>query len=135
MNDDEYDETTATITERPWISLAGTYDIEAWIDQQNRNLQRLLHGSKNTSPGICFVLDAGGEIFLHTTSEGNVVLDVLPDAEWIAPLITAATGVTVSQSQIWAIPGECLTALILGLNSLIRAIKLVPNHDFGFRKY
>jgi len=78
---------------RPWIVLKTTYDVEAWIDHQNRNIQYLIKGNKNSGWGICFELTEGGEIYLHTTSEGDVLLDVTPEAEWVAPLITAATQV------------------------------------------
>ncbi|MEN3295383.1 MAG: hypothetical protein V7642_4636 [Burkholderiales bacterium] len=121
--------------ERPWIVLKTTYDVEAWIDSYNRELQRSMEKSNTAGYGICFRLTEGGEIFMHTNTEGDVLLDVTPDAEWVAPLITAATRVEAPRSQIWALPGHTLTQLILGLSSLIESSRLVFSHDFKIRKY
>jgi hypothetical protein len=120
---------------RPWIVLTTTYDVEAWIDNYNRDLQRAIQKANPTGYGICFCLEQGGEIFMHTTSEGDVLLDVTPEAEWVAPLITAATQVEAPRSQIWALPGHTLTQLVLGLSSLIASTRLVLGHDFKIRKY
>lgn len=121
--------------ERPWIALHTTYDVEAWIDSYNRDLQRA--AGKNPAPGcgICFILGHGGEVYLHTDSEGNILLDVTPEAEWVAPLITAATGASAPATQIWALPGHALTQLVLGLSPLIAATRLVMRHQYRLRKY
>src|SRR5579872_911575 len=74
-----------THPERPWIALNTTYDIEAWIDSYNRDLQYAMKKTNATGYGICFFLELGGEIFLHTTQEGDVMLDVTPEAAWVAP--------------------------------------------------
>lgn len=121
---------------RPWIVLNTSYDVEAWIDNYNWDLRRWLEGQKNTNGyGICFYLAAGGEIYMHTTPDGDILLDVTPEAEWVAPVITAATGVAAPLSQIWALPGDVLTQLVLGLSSLIGATQIVLQHDFRIRKY
>jgi hypothetical protein len=126
--------------ERPWIVLAGTYDIEAWIDQFNRDLQRL---SPNADPystpntrgyGICFRLIHGGEIFMHTTPEGEVLLDVTEDASWITPVISAATNIAEPPSSIWQLPSHAMTQLIYGLNTLIAATRIVLEHDYKFKR-
>jgi hypothetical protein len=122
-------------TERPWIVLKTTYDVEAWIDQQNRSLQQLFKNSRASGWGICFGMTEGGEIFLHTTAEGNVLLDVTPDAQWLAPLITAATQIDMPATQIWVLPSDRLTQLVFGLSSLIATTRLVPDHDFRLKKY
>lgn len=121
--------------ERPWIALHTTYDVEAWIDSYNRDLQRA--AGKNPGPGcgICFILAHGGEVYLHTDSEGEILLDVTPDADWVAPLITAATGVPAPGRQIWSLPGHALTQLVLGLSPLIAVTRLVLRHEFRLRKY
>ncbi len=123
--------------ERPWIVLKTTYDVEAWIDQYNRALRRHMENAKRNASGygICFGLAEGGEIFLHTTPDGDVLLDVTPEAEWVAPLITAATRIEAPPSQIWALPGHTLTQLVLGLSTLIATTRLVSNHDFKLKKY
>ncbi|MBF8178617.1 MAG: hypothetical protein K2Y13_02310 [Burkholderiaceae bacterium] len=120
---------------RPWIVLKTTYDVEAWIDHQNRNIQYLIKGNKNNGWGICFELTEGGEIYMHTTSEGDVLLDVTPEAEWVAPLITAVTQVDAPRSQIWALPGDKLTQLVLGLSPLLAMTRLVTDHSFNLKKY
>jgi hypothetical protein len=121
--------------ERPWIVLKTTYDVEAWIDNYNRELQRQVKKTNVAGYGICFLLAEGGEIFMHTTPDGDVLLDVTPEAGWVAPLITATTLVENPQSQIWTLPGHTLTQLILGLSSLIASTKIVLGHDFKIKKF
>ncbi len=131
--------------ERPWIHLKTSYDVEAWIDTYNRNLQRTMEtvmsrlklNSLNRLPGygICFSLDHGGDVYLHTTGDGDILLDVTPEAEWVAPLIAAATRTPQPPAQIWSLPGHTLTQLILGLSSLIKSSRLVIQHDFRKKKY
>jgi len=120
---------------RPWIVLQTTYDVEAWIDHQNRNIQYLIKNNKSSGWGICFGLTEGGEIYLHTTSEGDVLLDVTPEAEWVAPLITAVTQVEAPRAQIWALPGDKLTQLVLGLSPLLATTRLVTDHNFNLKRY
>jgi hypothetical protein len=128
-------EDTNQTPERPWILLATTYDVEAWIDNYNRELQRAIQKTNATGYGICFCLAAGGEIYMHTTPDGDVLLDVTPEAEWAAPVIAAATHVAPPASRIWSIPGHALTQLVLGLSSLIGATRIVLEHDFKVKKY
>lgn len=127
------------LPERPWIVLNTTYDVEAWIDSYNRDLRRALEqadtGTNASGYGICFRLAHGGEIYLHTDAQGDVLLDVTSEAEWVAPLITAATKVEPPPSRIWALPGHTLTQLVLGLSSLITSTRIVLNHDFKLKKY
>ena len=84
-----------------------------------------------TGQGICFELVHGGQIYLHTTSEGVLLLDVTPEAEWIAPIITASTHTAAPRGQIWIVPEDTLIQLILGLNSLIASSSILLQHDFG----
>jgi hypothetical protein len=121
--------------DRPWIVLKTTYDVEAWIDHQNRNIQQLIKSSKASGWGICFCLSEGGEIFLHTTSEGDILLDVTPEAEWVTPLIAAAAQVDAPGTQIWALPSDRLTQLVLGLSSLIATTRMVLGHSFNRKRY
>jgi hypothetical protein len=122
--------------ERPWIVLTTTYDVEAWIDNYNRDLQRLIE-NRNTASGygICFRLTEGGEVYLHTTPEGEILLDVTQEAQWMTPVIVAATGAAIPVSQIWTLPGDTLTQLILGMSTLIGFTRLVTAHDFKIKKY
>ncbi|OWW21439.1 hypothetical protein [Noviherbaspirillum denitrificans] len=119
---------------RPWIHLKTTYDVEAWIDNYNRDLQRTIDKKNPAGYGICFTLEAGGDIYLHTTPEGEVLLDITSEAEWVAPLITAATHVPPPGSQVWSLPPETLTQLVMGLSPLIGSTQLVREHDFRIRK-
>lgn len=121
------------IVERPWIHLDNTHDVEAWIDNYNWDLQRHLKQA-DAGVGICFVLNHGGEIFMQTTSEGQILLDVTPDAEWVTPAITAATGVEAPGTQFWVLPGDVLTQLVLGLSGLIASSRTVIGHQFTARK-
>lgn len=119
--------------ERPWIVLQTTYDVEAWIDGYNRELQRFTEKKNVSGYGICFVLAEGGEIYLHTGAEGDVLLDVTPEAEWVAPVIAAATHTEPPATRLWALPGSALTQLILGLSTLIASTRTVVGHDFNFK--
>ena len=122
------------IAERPWIHLTTTHDVEAWIDHYNWDLQRHVRQANAAGAGICFRLEHGGEIFLHTTSDGEIVLDVTPEAEWATPVITAATGVAAPGTQIWALPGDVLTQLVFGLSGLIASSRPVIDHQFNPRR-
>ncbi len=133
MDDFQFDE-EEVLRERPWIKWETTYEIEAWIDTYNRDMRRIVTDPRAVGYGICFILDAGGELYLHTTPEGIVLLDVPPDAEWIAPLLTAVTQEEAPKSQVWAVPSEKLTQLILGLSSLIKSTRMVLNHEFRIKK-
>lgn len=115
--------------ERPWISLTTTHDVEAWIDQYNRDLQRNITKKNASGYGVCFTLVQGGQVFMHTT-DSAILLDVTPEAEWVAPVITAATGIDAPHSQIWVLPDDKLTQLVLGLSSLIASTSLVYSHGY-----
>jgi hypothetical protein len=131
----DFDNDDELLRERPWIHWETTYEIEAWIDGYNRDLRRLVKDPKASGYGICFMLEAGGEVYMHTTPEGIVLLDVLPDAQWIAPILTAVTQMEEANSQIWTIPGDKLTQLILGLSSLVKSTRMVLRHDYKSKRY
>jgi hypothetical protein len=120
---------------RPWIHLNTTYDVEAWMDSYNRDLQQAVNGRNLTGYGICFHLEEGGDIFLHTTPDGDVVLDVTTEAEWVTPVIAAATRTEAASSRIWALPGHTLTQLVFGLSSLISTSRIVLHHPFRVKKW
>jgi hypothetical protein len=122
------------LSERPWIALSTTYDVEAWIDSYNRDLRRAVTNTNVPGYGICFRLGHGGDIYLHTDAEGSILLDVTEEAEWVAPLIAAATGVEAPAGRIWLLPGDRLTQLVMGLSSLIAASRIVLRHDYRVRK-
>ncbi len=122
------------LVERSWRDLPTIADVELWIVEHDLELQRHVTRSYSTGHGICFTLAAGGEIYLHTTGDGDVVLDVTPEAAWAAPVITAATRVPAPSSQMWVLPGDVLTQLVLGLNSLILSSRLVLSHQFRARR-
>ena len=139
---DDFDDSPPPIT-RPWIHLDSSGDVEGWIESYNRDLSRTLEPNQVESrssgvsqgQGICFVLAAGGEIYLHTTGDGDVLLDVTPEAEWATPVIVAATGTPAPPSQIWALPAHALTQLVMGLSMLIESTRIVTRHDFRRRRY
>lgn len=115
---------------RPWIVLTTTYDVEAWIDSYNRDLQQASSKNNASGYGICFGLELGGEVYLHTTSEGDVLLDVTEEASWVAPLIAAATALPAPTGSVWVLPPDTLTQLILGLSTLIASTRIVVSHEF-----
>ena len=118
---------------RPWEHLETPYDVEVWIEEHNRSMQDNI-AAHETGVGICFTLAEGGEIYMQTSADGAVVLDVTPDAAWISPLISAATGCETPDSSLWILPDDKLIQLIVGLSSLVASTLLVVGHDFGLRR-
>ena len=114
---------------RPWTALETPQDVELWIDEHNRFLQETVK-PQETGVGICFTLSEGGNIYMQTAADA-VILDVEPDAAWIAPLIMAATGAEPPRGQIWVLPDDKLVQLILGLSMLVESTTLVTGHHFG----
>ena len=114
---------------RPWIHLETPQDVELWIEEHNQAMQELIR-PQETGYGICFTLAEGGNIYMQT-AEDAVVLDVEPDAGWIAPLIVAATGAEPPPGQYWLLPADRLVQLIIGLSSLVASTTLVVGHRFG----
>ena len=60
-----------------------------------------------------------------------VILDVEPDASWVAPLIMAATGTEQPAGSIWVLPDDKLVQLLLGLSTLVESSLIVTGHNFG----
>lgn len=116
---------------RPWTPLETPQDVELWIDEHNRAMQELIR-PQETGVGICFTLAEGGNVTMQTTGDA-IVLDVEPDAAWIAPLIAAATGAEAPRGQVWVLPDDKLVQLILGLSMLVESTTLVTGHPFGAR--
>lgn len=116
---------------RPWEALETPQDVELWIEEHNRCMQELI-GPNETGVGICFALAAGGLVYLQTAGDA-LVIDVDPDAAWIAPLIVAATGAVPPAGRVWVLPEDRLVALIVGLGSLVDSTTLVTGHRFGSR--
>jgi hypothetical protein len=116
---------------RPWNPLETPQDVELWIDEHNRALQELVQPHE-TGVGICFTLAAGGNVYMQTTGDA-IVLDVEQEADWIAPLISAATGAEPPRGRVWVLPDDRLVQLILGLSMLVESTTLVTGHPFGSR--
>jgi hypothetical protein len=115
----------------PWIALETPQDVELWIDEHNRSLQEHI-GPQETGYGVCFTLAVGGNIFMQTSGDA-VMLDVEPEARWVAPLLVAATGGAEPSGQLWVLPEDKLIQLIVGLSSLVASTTLVSGHQFGSR--
>lgn len=118
---------------RPWDHLETPHDVEVWIEEHNRSMQEHIRAHE-TGFGICFTLAEGGDIFMQTSADGAVVLDVTADAEWIAPLICAAAGVDHPGSSLWILPDDKLIQLVIGLSSLVASTTLVVGHHFGVKR-
>lgn len=116
---------------RPWDHLETPQDVELWIDEHNRSLQEHI-GPQETGYGVCFTLAEGGNIYMHTSGDA-IILDVEPDARWVAPLIVAATRTEEPVSQLWVLPEDKLVQLIIGLSCLVQSTTLVVGHAFGSR--
>jgi hypothetical protein len=120
--------------EQRWLVLESITEIEAWIDNYNRDLLEYVNKTDVRGCGVRFTLEHGGHVYLHTNEEA-IWLDVTPESEWAAPVITAATGVEAPRSQIWALPNDKLVELILGLNTLIASTRLVTEHAYRVKKW
>lgn len=130
FNDNQQSDPAPDLQEHPWISLETSLDVEAWMDLQHRELQHALGNKPTTGQGICLTLVHGGELYLHTNSDGDVLLDLTEDAQWVAPVLTAVTRSTPPKGQVWGLPGHVLIQLVLGLNSLIASSRLVLRHQY-----
>lgn len=118
------------VAEHPWLALLGPQEVEAWMDLQSRELQQVLGQKHTQGQGICFTLQHGGELYLHTNSDGDILLDLTPEAAWVLPVISAVTQQPPPRGQIWLLPAHVLIQLILGLNSLIASSRLVLSHRY-----
>ncbi|HEU4845126.1 MAG TPA: hypothetical protein VFT05_12750 [Burkholderiaceae bacterium] len=118
----------------PWMALENAADVELWIEEHNRSMQDRI-GRHETGYGVCFTLAEGGEIYLQTSPDGAVILDVTPEAAWVAPLIAAVARVEPPQGALWVLPDDKLIQLMIGLSSLIASSMLVVGHPFGRRRH
>ena len=117
-----------------WMHLLTPLEAEAWIDLFNHDLQQCILNTNASGYGVCFTLAEGGDIYLHTTSEGYVLLDVTPDAQWAAPVIAAAANVAQPDTQIWHFPDDKLVQFVFGLSSLVASSTMILQHDFNLKK-
>ena len=118
---------------RPWVELLTPQDVEAWIEEHNACMQEMI-GPRETGAGIRFELAPGGSLTMQT-QEDAVMVDLDTDAEWIAPLIVAATSVEPPKGRLWVLPADRLVQLILGLSTLVSSTILVTGHTFGARRH
>ncbi|QJD93636.1 hypothetical protein HH213_28260 [Duganella dendranthematis] len=117
-----------------WSGLETPVDVELWIEEHNQALQQHI-GKNETGYGVCFTLAEGGEIYLQTTQDGHLVLDVTDEASWVAPLIMAAARVAEAPAgSLWVLPDDKLVQLMIGLSGLIASSILVVGHNFGLRR-
>ncbi len=123
---------SAAFADQPWNELSTVEEVEAWVEQYNRDLQLHIQKRNAAGCGVCFCLRHGGQIFMHT-AECAILLDVTPDAEWLVPVLSAATGITAPSGQIWVLPGDVLTQLVLGLNSLIASTRIIASHHYKYQ--
>lgn len=113
----------------PWSPLETPQDVELWIEEHNRTMQELVR-PQETGVGVRFQLAVGGDIYMQTLDDA-VILDVEPDASWVAPLIMAATGAEQPSGQLWILPDDKLVQLLLGLSTLVETSLIVTGHNFG----
>ena len=113
----------------PWTPLETPQDVELWIAEHNQTMLELIQ-PQETGVGVRFRLAVGGDIYMQTTADA-VILDVDPDAGWVAPLIMAATGAEQPTGQIWVLPDDKLVQLLLGLSTLVESSLIVTGHNFG----
>ena len=113
----------------PWTPLETPQDVELWIAEHDQTMQELVK-PQETGVGVRFTLAPGGDISLQTAGDA-VLLDVEPDAGWIAPLIMAATGAEQPAGQVWVLPDDKLIQLLLGLSTLVESSLIVTGHNFG----
>lgn len=132
-HNDHLDDTKPRFRPRPWEHLESPYDVELWIEEHNLSLREHIRPGE-VGYGICFSLTEGGDIFMQTSADGAVVLDVGAEAEWVTPLIAAATRSAPPAASLWILPDDVLIQLVLGLSSLVATSTLVVGHPFGARQ-
>ena len=132
MNTPDHNE---ELIDHPWIMLNSPAELEAWLELNNQELQQRIGKRATQGQGICFNLTLGGKIYCHTNQDGDILLDVSDDAEWVAPVITASAQVTAPRGQIWCLPQHSLIPVIMGLNPLIASSRLVTQHAFRIQKF
>lgn len=132
MQDDDF---PSKVDEREsaWISLENAEAVEQWLDERNRELQQLVGRRLSAGQGICLTLSLGGECYLHTNSDGDVLLDLTREAAWATPVIAAATQTEPPKGCVWLLPNNVLAQLVLGLDSLIKSSRLVLTHTYKSR--
>lgn len=130
--DDNDDQAKPRFRPRPWEHLETPYDVELWIEEHNLSLREHIRPNE-TGYGLCFSLAAGGEIYLQTSADGAVILDVTADAEWVSPLLAAASRTAPPGGSLWVLPDDVLIQLVLGLSSLVATTTLVVGHHFGVK--
>jgi hypothetical protein len=119
---------------RPWEHLETPHDVEVWIEEHNQSMQQNIRPGE-TGYGVCFTLAEGGDIYMQTSSDGAVILDVTPDAEWVSPLLAAVSQSEAPSSSLWILPDDKLIQLVLGLSSLVASTTMVVGHQFGTRQH
>jgi hypothetical protein len=98
-----------------WQPLEDWNEAEAWLDLYNRELQQALEGRQSEGQGVCFTLVHGGELYLHTNGDGDILLDVTPEAAWVQPVLTAVTRQNAPAGQIWLVAGDRSDAFADGI--------------------
>jgi len=114
----------------PWTALESPADAELWVEEHNLALKEHV-GPNETGYGVRFTLAEGGDIYMQTSADGAIVLDVTADAAWVAPLIVAVAQVEAPPGSLWVLADDKLIQLLIGLSSLIAASTLVVGHPFG----
>lgn len=117
---------------RTWDHLETPLDVELWIAEHNQSMMDNI-GAGESGYGVCFELTEGGRIYLQTSADGAVILDVTTDADWVSPLISAVAQVESPIASIWILPDDKLIQIVLGLSSLIATSMLVVGHSFSAR--
>jgi len=118
----------------PWSGLETPADVELWIAEHDLALQEHI-GKNETGYGVRFTLAEGGEIYMQTTQDGALILDVTPEAQWVSPLIMAAARIDEAPpGSMWVLPDDKLIQLMIGLSGLIASSTLVVGHNFGLRR-
>jgi hypothetical protein len=117
----------------PWTELNTPQDVEEWVEAHNLALQEHIRPNES-GYGICFSLREGGNIYMQTSPDGAIVLDVDGEADWVSPLIAAAAQAEPPVSSLWVLPDDKLIQLVIGLSSLVESTTLVVGHPFGLKQ-
>ena len=118
-----------------WLAMHSPMELEAWMEINNQELQSLIGSKPTLGHGICLSLLHGGDIYVHTNSDGDVLLDVTPEADWVKPVIAACTKIEMPRGQIWCLPQHDLIPILWGLNTLIETTHLVLNHAYRIQRW
>lgn len=112
-------------------SLAAKEKADAnWLAKHHEAIAKLVGKMQITGKALCFCLNEGGAIFVHSHHKDVVLLDVTSDADWLLPTLAKFSAGQIPESTIWGMPKKLERQLLIFLNSISTSIRSVESHTF-----